>query len=113
MKQYIILILAIIMATLVVIGSMTASADTDEDGDDEHDHCMGEFWGDGWWGFWMIPMMFGFIIISFFVILLLRHNEGSRVSSSKNQSMSFIKERYARGEIERNEYLRIQEDLKR
>ncbi len=74
-------------------------------------------WGDhgyGWWGFGWIPMIFFWIVLILIVVALAKWifdgwpRYDRRVEKS---ALDILKERYARGEIEREEFEQKKRDL--
>lgn len=113
MKAHNLIILASALAlALMLIATINVRADADGDDDDDH-HCWNESWGDGWWGFWLMPMMFGGILIFFLVVFLLQHEARGNTSGPNNEAMKVAMDRYACDDIDRAQYIRILEDIKR
>ena len=76
---------------------------------------MNGFGGHGWggMGFGGWGWIFGLIVIVAFVWLIItvfNQNRGSNQSNSKSP-LDILKERYARGEIDRDEFQKRKEDL--
>ncbi len=78
-----------------------------------HPHYGGHMWGDGMWG----GMIFGPLLMIFFIALLVgvivivvRWLAGSSLgghlpaSQAKSNPLDILKERFARGEIDKNEF---------
>lgn len=75
---------------------------------------MGDWGGFGWTGPFGIP--FGLIFLVVIVALAVWFFRGGRapgsdVSAGRSQGLTILEERYARGEIDRDEYLRKKRDL--
>ena len=66
----------------------------------------GHYWG---WGSWIIGLAF----LILFVLLIVRLTVNSSGRSTRNTPLDILKEKYAKGEIKREEYLEKKEDLKR
>ncbi len=66
----------------------------------------GYYWG---WGSWI----FGLAFLILFVLLIVRLTVNSSGRSTRNTPLDILKEKYAKGEIKRDEYLEKKEDLKR
>jgi len=68
--------------------------------------------GMGWWmafgGVWMVIFWVGLIALIVWGITRLTRRNGS---SSKHNPLNMAKERYARGEISREEFEQIKKDL--
>lgn len=79
---------------------------------------MGPYWGSRWDGFgpfMMLPMIFIWILIIVIGILLVRklwrespHNQLTTVSKT---ALDILKERYAKGEISKEEFEQIKKDI--
>jgi putative membrane protein len=72
---------------------------------------MGE-WGMGWFG--MIFMMTFWILIIVGLVFLIKwliQNTSGKESSGGNRALGILKERYARGEIDRPEFESMKKDL--
>ena len=67
------------------------------------------------WRWWMpFPGLVWLILVVGAIVglvLLLRSGSGSRSSAGRRSALDVLDERYARGEIEREEYLRRKDDL--
>ncbi|MFO7873741.1 MAG: SHOCT domain-containing protein [Bacteroidales bacterium] len=71
---------------------------------------MGEFSGHGWgMGWWIIGLIVCIVII-WLVVKLLSQNTGSTQSPEKSP-LDILKERYAKGEIDKQEYEERKKDL--
>ncbi len=75
-------------------------------------------WGWHWFGmlvFWLIPLLIVIALAAAAVKYLFsggtRPNNGSR--EDHNPALEVLEERYAKGEINREEYLQKRDDLKR
>jgi putative membrane protein len=68
--------------------------------------------GYGWWFMPLIPVMFLLLLVLGAYFLLKEFTSGERaVSSQSNRALELLKERYARGELTREEYLKMKEEL--
>jgi putative membrane protein len=69
------------------------------------------FWGGGGWGGWMLVhgafWLLLLALIVFGAVVLMR---GSR-SPGQGSALDLLNERYARGEIDRDEYLQRKKDI--
>lgn len=79
-------------------------------------HGMMGHWGwDGGWGAGMIGMAFWWLLILVAIVLLAKRLFGSRRSSDgtvpSQRALEILKERYARGEIGKEEYEQKKRDL--
>ena len=69
-------------------------------------------YGMGWWGW--IGMALFWILIILAIVWLARNLDGGRQKgASRNDAMDILRERYARGEIEAEEFERRERDLER
>jgi len=75
-------------------------------------------WGWHWFGmllFWLIPLLV--VIVLGAAAIKYLFSGGARSSTAtrddKNRALEVLEERYARGEINREEYLQKRDDLKR
>lgn len=82
------------------------------------DYGMG--WGMGWgWLamllFWLIPLLVVIVLAAAAIKYLLAGSARSNVPArnDRNRALEVLEERYARGEINREEYLQKRDDLKR
>ena len=64
------------------------------------------WWGMGWW--WIV----GFMILILVVIWIMIANQRNRAGHRENRSaLDILKDRYARGEIDREQYEEMKKDL--
>ncbi len=104
----------IVMMLFVLLGIPGVAADA-ADGDED------ECWGGGMefnsWGFWMGLMMLGMFCGVMFLIVLLFFRDDARGLLSgggrHESALSILDERYARGELPKQEYMRMKDDIKR
>jgi putative membrane protein len=71
-------------------------------------------WGWGWFGmmlFWLVPILLIAVVLKYFFGGGNRPNPGARDASQS--ALDVLEERYARGEIDREEFLKKRDDLKR
>lgn len=79
------------------------------------DHgCGAGFWGGGWG--MMFPGLFMLLVVAGIVLaalMLVRHSSNSQSGREavEPDGLAILHARYARGEIERDEYLRMKADL--
>ena len=68
-------------------------------------------WGGGWLGpfHFIIPLLFWAIVITA-IVMLVRYTTGWR-SERRMPGLDALKERYARGEITRDEYMQKKRDI--
>ncbi len=74
----------------------------------------GHFFGGGLFGFLFMVLFWGLILVGFFYLvkfLILQTGGMSERDSRKDDSIRILKERYARGEITREEFERMKGDL--
>ena len=75
-------------------------------------------WGWGWLGmilFWLVPLFVVSILVAAAIKYLVGGGCGSRPGStaSRSDALTILEERYAHGEIDREEYLRKRDDLQK
>lgn len=71
-------------------------------------------WGWGWFGmilFWLVPILLVAVGLKYFFGGGSRPNPGAR--DERQGALELLEERYARGEIDREEFLKKRDDLKR
>ena len=65
-----------------------------------------------WWGGWMLVVWIVIVaLVVWGVIALIRHNNYGTTSGSHRTPLDIAKERYARGEISKEEFERIKKDI--
>ncbi|GIK65691.1 MAG: hypothetical protein BroJett018_34850 [Chloroflexota bacterium] len=72
-------------------------------------------WGFGMWGGWLVMLLFWFLLFSLAISVLtsLFHRDStSRYSMDSFDPRRIVQERYAKGEISREEYLALMNDFK-
>lgn len=75
-------------------------------------HMFGGYGGVGYGGFGMIFMFLFWGLIVALVIMLIRQ-AGSKTNSGKDESpVNIVKQRYAKGEISKQEFDRLMSELK-
>jgi putative membrane protein len=111
MRTVIVSILLVLMTGLLVSGAALADGGEDDhmDGDD---HMMGD-WGSLYGGFWMLMMLLVFIAFGIWMYFMLTHDERGRRSAGPTNAQLLLDERYARGELETEEYLRMRDTVDR
>ena len=71
--------------------------------------------GDWWWSWWMfahgISSLLSVVLIVVIVIVLARVLSGSGRSAHNRGALAILEDRYAKGEIDRTEYLQKKQDL--
>jgi len=91
----------------LLVGTVPALADPGSNANDTFGHMM---WGGahGWWGGFRMILFWGLIIaVAVFVFRMLASN---RVGETRD-AMDILKERYARGEIDEDEFERRKQEL--
>ena len=72
-------------------------------------------WGMGWFGFMFMIIFWGLIIVGLVLLIrwLIQNTRGKTHSgvSTGSKAMDILKERYARGEISRNEFESMKKDI--
>jgi putative membrane protein len=76
----------------------------------------GSGWGMGGSGFMGLGFLFGLLILAAIiaaVVWVVRSQQGNRTTllERRSDSLQILEERYARGEIDRDEYLQKKRDL--
>ncbi|MGD2084250.1 MAG: hypothetical protein PVF91_14915 [Chromatiales bacterium] len=75
---------------------------------------MGDGFGHGFGGFWMILVWIVPVVLLVWALGAFRgRNEGRGGDGSGKNALDLLDEEYARGRIDREEYLRRKEDLRR
>ena len=99
---------------LVAIGTFLTSA-LPASAQDYGPWRMHEWMGWGWGGMWFGPLLMLAVIVLFvaLVVLLVRWLGGERglPSAATRTAREILDERYARGEIDREEYLKRRQDV--
>ncbi|MGE4588995.1 MAG: SHOCT domain-containing protein [Acidaminococcaceae bacterium] len=79
---------------------------------------MGPYWGSHWGGlgpFMMLPMFLFWLLIIVIGILLVRklwrENSDNQVSKVSKTALEILKERYAKGEISKEEFEQMKKDI--
>lgn len=70
-------------------------------------------WGWGWLGmilFWLVPIL---LVLAAIKYLAGGSRLGQGAREERRKALDVLEERYARGEIDREEYLQKRDDLKR
>ena len=78
------------------------------------EYGMGWGWGWGWFGmilFWLVPILLIALGLKYFFEGGIRPNPGAR--DGRQGALDVLEERYARGEIDREEFIEKRDDLKR
>ena len=96
-----------IQAPMSPVGMMPATIFND---DDDHHRGMWGVWGNwGWWAFMpMIVLFWGGVI---WLIAWLVRGGSNAASSRQDDAVEVLRSRYARGEINREEFEQIRRDL--
>ena len=71
-------------------------------------------WGWGWVGmilFWLVLVLLIALVLKYFFVGGSRPNPGPR--DPRQEALDVLEERYARGEIDREEFLKKRDDLTR
>ncbi len=71
---------------------------------------MGMGWGGGWGGFGMLTMILWWVLLAAAIVVLAKWLIGSDRTSG-DRSLAVLNERYARGEIGKDEYEQKKRDL--
>lgn len=70
-------------------------------------------WGGGWW-LMMLWMGLPLVLVVVALYLMLRGlGQGGQVQASANRALDILAERFARGEIDAEQYRRMKEELTR
>ena len=70
-------------------------------------------WGMGWFGIIFMIVFWVLVVVGlvFLIKWLIQATKGEKGSSSGSQAINILKERYARGEINKEEFEKIKRDL--
>jgi putative membrane protein len=71
-------------------------------------------WGGGWWPFHFVGMGLFLVLIALLVLALTRPGRTEPRTSAgdgRSSALTILEERYARGEVGRDEYLEKKRDL--
>lgn len=72
------------------------------------------YWGGGSWGAWMIFHWLFWLVLLALVVwagIVLARRSGSSDGERTKSALDLLNERYARGEIDRDEYLQRRKDI--
>lgn len=78
------------------------------------DYGMGWGWGFGWIGmilFWLMPILL--VLVALKYLFGGKSRTGMGVREGSGQALAILEEKYARGEISREEFVQKRDDLKR
>lgn len=112
-QSKIVTIFALLLSFLLMPMNATADPNDGNETADDDDHCMEEFWEDGPSGFWMVPVMMGIILFVVLIVFLMGNQSHGSLIAPRTRGVEIVKERYAKGEIDHEEFLRVLEDLKK
>ncbi|MBS3802795.1 MAG: hypothetical protein KGY65_08615 [Candidatus Thermoplasmatota archaeon] len=74
------------------------------------DHHMVDWWGFPFLGYWFIGIVIGVGLLLVFIILRSEKMQDEEIMSDADKTLD---ERYAKGEMSRDEYIQAKEDLKK
>lgn len=77
------------------------------------DYSMGWGWGFGWIGmilFWLVPILLVLVAIKY--LFGGRNRTGMGPRQGDDRALAILEEKYARGAIDRDEFLQKRDDLK-
>lgn len=94
---------------VIIIGLMFSGSAIADEGDDDHmdDHDMMGSWGMTYSAFWMLVLVLAIAIISVFLVKVLVSEPERPTYRAPSNAETLLDERYARGEIDTEEYLRM------
>ena len=70
------------------------------------------YWNGGWGGWMIVHAMFWVVLLALLVVVTLAIARGRRRGSRESATaLDLLNERYARGEIDRDEYLQRKKDI--
>ena len=104
MRMNSLIVILIITTSLLASGSVIA-----DEGDDDHmdDHDMMGSWGMTYGAVWMLLLIVALVVITIWLFQVLANEEAGPMYKAPNTAEVLLDERYARGEIETEEYLRM------
>jgi len=101
--------LVLVALVVAVVAAGPAVAHSGDDGAHHHDGQMGThggMWGMGWWGWFLWPAL---ILLGSFVAYSLLRRSGD--GGESDRALTALRERYARGEIDEEEFERRRQTL--
>jgi len=75
------------------------------------DHHMMDWWGTSYMGIWIIGLLVFSVLIIFLVLYLVLRDERPKQIHQVKYAPAILDERYAQGELTRDEYFQIRNDL--
>ncbi len=107
-KRFFTIGLTAIFLFLSNLGVYAHGGDGDEMMGGRFGNWMSGYWGGYWW-LMVLGMILVVVGIAFFIVFLVRRSSGGR--GLYGDPLDELKASYARGEIDREEYLRMKDDL--
>lgn len=72
----------------------------------------GHMFGSGMWGGWMLMIIFWIIGITLFILFIKWFvDQGRRKSRQDRMPLDILKERYAKGELDKDQFEKMKKDL--
>ena len=100
---------SLIVILIIAAGLLTSGLVIADEDDDDHmdDHDMMGSWGMTYSAFWMLVLILAIVVITIGLYKVLVNEGEGPMYKAPNTAEILLDERYARGEIETEEYLRM------
>ena len=108
---------ALVLLVVVLAATGPAAAHGGDDGAHHHDGWMGTHggmgWGMGWWGWFLWPALLVLGGIAAYALLRRAGSSDGDTGGGTDEALSALRERYARGDIDDEEFERRRQTLQR